>query len=128
MVIGYYQEVTYTIHLHNTGTGSTAIDLVDTPPLAYVPGSAVGGIWWDDGARSIRWQGTLAHGESRLFQFRVYGPDPGIPVNTVYTNRVVIRDGAGQTTERTADVLANPATPPPFTGRAYLPIVTRQSD
>jgi hypothetical protein len=127
-VIGYYQEVTYTIHLHNTGTGSTSIDLVDTPPLAYVPGSAEGGIWWDDGARSIRWQGTLAHGESRLFQFRVYGPAPGIPFNTVYTNRVIIRDGTGQATERTADVLANPATPTPVAGRAYLPIVIRQSD
>jgi hypothetical protein len=124
-VIGFYQEVTYTIHLYNTGTGPTSIELFDTPPLDYVAGSATGGIWWDDTARSIRWQGSLAHGESRLFQFRAYGPPPGIPANTVYTNRVIIRDGTGQAIERTADVLANPATPTPVVWRVYLPIITK---
>ena len=65
-VIGHLQPILYTLVVSNAGRNPTSIDLVDTPPLPFIPGSIVGAIWWDPVTRSIRWQGTLEAGESRL--------------------------------------------------------------
>ncbi len=111
-VVNYYEEITYTIVLHNTGVGTAAVDMTDMPPLPYKAGSATGGIWWDDGAGMIRWQGTLAPQESRVFLFTVHGPVPPIPPNTVYTNEVRIADGVHPIVVRSASVLANPGPTP----------------
>ncbi len=133
-VVAYFEEITYTITVRNTGSASATVNLSDHPPLPYVVGSAMGGIWWDDAAGTIRWQGTVAAGESRLFQFRVRGPTPPIPHNTVYTNRVILSDGVNPSIERSVDVLANPAptptatptpTPTPQPLYMYLPMILR---
>ena len=141
-MVDYFQEVTFIITLRNDGNGPASVNLTDAPPLPYKAGSAIGGIWWDDRADMIRWQGMLAVGESRVFMFSVHGPVPPIPHDTVYTNEVTIDDGAHPPFVRRASVLANPwptptATPTP-TGtptatatltptpyRCWLPLIRR---
>jgi uncharacterized repeat protein (TIGR01451 family) len=118
-VVAFNQGITYTITVRNTGGSQATVQLHDAPPLPYLAGSAIGGIWWDDAAGAIRWQGALAAGESRIFQFQVHGPLPGIPPNTVYTNRAMLSDGANPTVEVTADVLANAVY------FSYLPLVQK---
>lgn len=141
-VVAYFEEIAYTITVRNTGSAAAQVELIDPPPLSYVAGSATGGIWWDDVAGLIRWQGTIAAGDSRTFQFRVHGPTPPIAHNTIYTNRVILTDGVNPQIVRSIDVLANPsptatstptatptstATPSqtPITQRQYLPLVLR---
>jgi len=132
-VVDYYQEVTFTIILRNDGDAPATVSLTDVPPLPYKAGSAVGGIWWDDVAGAIKWQGTLAVGESRVFMFTVHGPVPPIPHDTIYTNEVTIDDGVHPPFVRSASVLANPwptpthtptPTPPP-PSLCYLPLIVR---
>lgn len=142
-VVNYFQEVTFTIILRNDGDGPAEVNLTDIPPLPYKAGSATGGIWWDDVAGAIKWQGTLAVGESRVFMFTVHGPVPTIPYDTIYTNEVTIDDGVHPPFMRRASVLANPqptstptptstppstptATPTPTPHRVYLPLLWRQ--
>ena len=142
-VVDYFQEVTFTIILHNDGDGPAEVNLTDIPPLPYWAGSASGGIWWDDVAGAIKWQGTLAVSESRVFMFTVHGPVPTIPYDTTYTNEVTIDDGVHPPFMRSASVLANPqptstatptstppstptATPKPTPHRVYLPLLWRQ--
>ncbi|MBC8449936.1 MAG: DUF11 domain-containing protein, partial [Chloroflexi bacterium] len=117
-VIDYFQEVTFIITLRNDGDGPAAVSLTDVPPLPYKAGSATGGIWWDDAAGMIRWQGTLAVGDSRVFMFSVHGPVPPIPHDTVYTNEVTIDDGVHAPFVRRASVLANPWPTPTATPTA----------
>jgi uncharacterized repeat protein (TIGR01451 family) len=125
-VVAYFEEITYTITVRNTGSAAATVTLSDQPPLPYVVGSAMGGIWWDDAAGLIRWQGTIVSGESRLFQFRVRGPTPPIAHNTIYTNRVTLSDGVHPPLERSVDVLANPwPTPTPGPRYVYLPLILR---
>ena len=141
-VVAYFEEIAYTITVRNTGSAAAQVELIDPPPLSYVAGSATGGIWWDDGAGLIRWQGTIAAGDSRIFQFRVHGPTPPIAHNTIYTNRVTLTDGVNPPIVRSIDVLANPsptatstptatptrtATPSqtPITRYLYVPVVLR---
>ena len=113
-VVDYFQEVTFTITLRNNGNAPAAVSLTDEPPLPYKAGSAVGGIWWDDAAGAIKWQGTLAVGESRIFMFTVHGPQPTIPHDTTYINEVTIDDSVHPPFVRSASVLANPwPTPTP---------------
>ena len=128
----YFENITYTITVRNTGSGQASIQLNDVPPLPYLAGSAVGGITWDDAAGAIKWQGSLAAGESRVFQFGVHGPIPTIPYNTIYTNRVTLREGTNTPIERSVDVLANPAPTPtvtptatPVTHQIYVPYILK---
>ena len=130
--MNYFENVTYTITVRNTGSGQASIQLNDVPPLPYLAGSAVGGITWDDAAGAIKWQGSLAAGESRVFQFGVHGPTPVIPYNTIYTNRVTLREGNNAPIERSVDVLANPAPTPTVTPTAtpavhqiYVPYIRK---
>jgi hypothetical protein len=132
LLVDYFEEVSFFITLRNNGTVEANVDLVDVPPLPYKTGSAVGGIWWDDPATAIRWQGTLGAHESRVFMFTVHGPVPPVPANTVYTNEVTIDDGVHPAFVRRASVLANPqdtATPTPTVTTAlqarYLPLLVR---
>ena len=113
--MNYFQEVTFTIILRNNGTGEAHVSLSDVPPLPYKAGSALDGIWWDDTAGAIKWQGTLAVGESRIFTFQVHGPSPPIPHYTIYTNEVTIDDGVHPPFVRSASVLANPQPTPTAT-------------
>ena len=135
-VVDYFQEVTFTIILRNYGDGPAEVNLTDIPPLPYKAGSALGGIWWDDVAGAIKWQGTLAVDESHVFTFAVHGPVPTIPYDTIYTNKVTIDDGVHPPFVRSASILANPEptptdtptatpTPSPTAWRAYLPLVLR---
>ena len=114
-VVEYFQEVRFVITLRNNGTAPTTVSLTDVPPLPYKAGSATGGIWWDDVAGAIRWEGTLAVGESHIFMFSVYGPVPPISHNTIYTNEVTIDDGVHPPFVRSASVLANPEPTPTLT-------------
>ena len=113
--VNYFQEVTFTIILRNNGTGEAHVSLSDVPPLPYKAGSAVHGIWCDGTAGAIKWQGTLAVGESRIFTFQVHGPSPPIPHDTIYTNEVTIDDGVHPPFVRSASVLANPQPTPTAT-------------
>ena len=113
------QDITYTITVRNTGNGQASVQLNDIPPLPYMVGSATGGIWWDDGAGAIRWQGALPAGESRIFQFQVHGPLPGVPANTVLTNSATLSDGVNPPVEVRVDVVVNPMY------YSYLPLVQR---
>ena len=131
-MVGYFENITYTITVRNTGSGQASIQLNDVPPLPYLAGSAVGGIVWDDAAGAIKWQGTLTAGESRIFQFAVHGPTPTIPHDTIYTNRVLIQEGNNPAIERTAQVLANPAPTPtstptstPEAHQLYIPYILK---
>ena len=143
-IVDYFQEVSFIITLRNNGKAPATVSLIDVPPLPYKAGSAVGGIWWDDIAMAIKWQGTLTASESRVFMFSVHGPLPTIPYDTIYTNEVTIDDGVHPPFVRRASVLANPqptptvtptptrtpteaptptATPPPCL--RYLPLVVK---
>ena len=131
-VVGYFEDITYTITVRNTGTGQASVTLSDIPPLPYLAGSAVGGIWWDDAAGAIKWQGNLDAGESRIFQFAVHGPTPVIPHDTIYTNHVQLQEGANPPIERSVDVLANPAptatatpTTTPVSFQLYVPLILK---
>lgn len=133
-VVAYFEDITYTIIVRNTGSAAATVNLSDQPPLPYMAGSVMGGIWWDDAAGLIRWQGTIAAGDSRLFQFQVRGPTPPIAHNTIYTNRVTLDDGVNPPIERSVDVLANPAPTPTATPTPtltptprflYLPVVQK---
>jgi hypothetical protein len=116
--IGYFEQVTYEIVLSNTGTAPAQVSLVDVPPLPYLAGSAVGGIWWDDGAGAVRWEGTLAVNETRLMRFKTHGPTPVIPHDTVYINTALLYDGVNPPVQISASVLANPAPTPTVTPTA----------
>jgi len=108
-VIDVLEDVTYTIIVVNSGDVPAAVSLVDHPPLPYKAGSASGGIWWDDGVGAMRWEGSLAVYESRVFTFAVHGPLQSVPSNTVYTNEVSISDGVHPPVIRSVSVLANPS-------------------
>ena len=108
-VVGYSQPILYTLTLRNTGRNSTPIDLVDTPPLPFIPGSIVGDLQWDPATQTIRWHGTLEAGADRLFQFRVEGPPPSIPPGTTITNEMTIDDGIHPPLVRTAQVVVDPS-------------------
>jgi hypothetical protein len=82
--------------------------------LPYKADTVTGGIWWDEEAGAIRWEGMLAAGESHVFTYEVQGPSPIIPHDSTYVNEVVIEDGVHAPIVRSASVLANPqATPTP---------------
>ena len=126
--VDYFEEVTFTITLRNNGSAAANVGLFDVPPLPYKAGSAVGGIWWDDAAGAIKWQGTLAIGEARAFMFTTYGPVPPVPHNTIYTNEVTIDDGVHPAFVRSVSVLANPevtATPTAIVLALHLPLLVR---
>jgi hypothetical protein len=116
--VEYFDEITYTIIVRNTGTAPAQVSLNDVPPLPYKAGSALGGIWWDDGAGAIKWQGLLGVNESRVFIFQVHGILPPIPFDTIYTNEVTIDDGVHPAFVRSASVLANPQPTPTVTPTA----------
>ncbi|MEA3334574.1 MAG: sugar-binding protein [Chloroflexota bacterium] len=127
-VVDYFEDITYTIVLENAGPGDSDVTLVDVPPLPYLAGSAIGGIWWDDTAGAIRWQGSLEAGDSRVFQFSVHGPVPVIPHNTTISNEVIIDDGVHDPFVRSVEVLANPGPTPtatPTLRKLYLPIILK---
>jgi hypothetical protein len=146
-VAKFYQEVTYAITLRNTGSGLAQVSITDDPPLFYTAGSASGGLWWDDSAGLIRWEGELSAGETRQFTYTVHGPSPPLAHDTLLCNSVTINDGVHPPFERQASVLANPrptasatpsstptlpvvgtptATTPPDGQVRYLPLLIRE--
>lgn len=133
-IVDFFEDVTYTILLHNTGNAPADTTLEDVPPLPYLAGSALGGIVWDDVAGKIRWSGVLAAGESRLFQYKVYGPTPPLAHNTILVNNAEVSDGMHPPFILSAEILANPAptatptpppTPPLSAQRLWLPLLQR---
>jgi hypothetical protein len=122
--VPFYQGVTFTIVVHNGGTGAADVELLDVPPLPYRVGTASGGIWWDDRAGAMRWQGGLAAGESRVFSFVTHGPKPPLPQDTIYTNRVTIDDGVHPPLVRSVSVVANPGPP---VWKVWLPLAGRRT-
>jgi photosystem II stability/assembly factor-like uncharacterized protein len=129
--VGYFEEVSYTITLRNTGDTDAHASLSDVPPLPYKTGSALGGIWWDDVQGAIRWEGTVEMGGSRLFMFTVYGPLPTTPPGTMITNEVTIDDGVHPPLVRSASVIISgqptgtpTATPTATTSASPTPTAT----
>jgi hypothetical protein len=106
--IAFYQEVAYTITLRNDGVSPAQVTLTDRPPLYYKTGSASGGIWWDDLALTLRWEGTLPAGESRVLSYVVHGPHPPLAHDTLFENEARIDDGVHPPFVLSASVLANP--------------------
>ena len=106
--VDYFQEVVFTIILRNDGAAPAEVSLVDAPPLPYKAGSALGGIRWDDILGVIWWRGIIESRQSRIFMFRVHGPEPIVPPNTLYTNEVVIDDGVHPPFVRAASILVHP--------------------
>ena len=92
-VVGYGQTVVYSIWLINSARSPGQVALVDVPPLPYAPGTMWGGLSWDAGTQSFRWQGTMAAGEIRLFGYSLTAPSVCVPPGTVYTNTLTIDDG-----------------------------------
>ena len=107
-VVGYFDEITYTLVVRNDGSGPAHVTLRDMPPLPYMENSATGGLWWDEETQTLRWEGTINAADSRTFQYVVHGPSPIIPHDTRYWNELVIDDGVHPPFTRSAVVLANP--------------------
>jgi uncharacterized repeat protein (TIGR01451 family) len=108
------EMLTYTIHLHNTGTVTTTADVSDTLPseMDYVSGSAdaSGGVY-DPGTRTVSWSDvTVNPGEDVPLSFVVTATTVETP--TLVTNVAVIV-AEGETLERRAVVLLSPTSPPP---------------
>ena len=97
----------YTLTLRNTGRNPTQVDLVDLPPLPFIPGSIVGDLQWDPATQTIRWQGTLEAGSDRLFQFRVEGPPASVPSGAIITNEMTLSDGVHPPLVRSAEVVVD---------------------
>ena len=97
----------YTLTLRNTGRNPTQVDLVDLPPLPFVPGSIVGDLQWDPATQTIRWHGTLEAGSDRLFQFRVEGPPASVPSGAIITNEMTLSDGVHPPLVRSAEVVVD---------------------
>ena len=92
-VVGYGQTIVYSIWLINSARSPGQVALVDVPPLPYAPGTMWGGLSWDAGTQSFRWQGTMAAGEVRLFGYSLTAPSVCVPPGTAYTNILTIDDG-----------------------------------
>ena len=92
-VVAYDQSIIYGIRLINTGGSGGQVAFIDIPPLPYVPGTAWGGLAWDPATQSLRWQGTMAVGEIRLFGYSLTGPSACVAPGTVYTNTLLVDDG-----------------------------------
>ena len=89
------ETLTYTITLHNRGTGSARnASLSDPLPsgTTFVPGSAGGGATYDAGRNRIVWTGEIRRGQSLPISFAVR-TDPSVPNLTVITNTAWITDG-----------------------------------
>ena len=115
----------YTLTLRNTGRNPTQVDLVDLPPLPFIPGSIVGDLQWDPATQTIRWHGTLEAGSDRLFQFRVEGPPASVPPGTTITNQMTIDDGVHPPLVRAAQVVVGSAmTSTPTGTTTATPIAT----
>jgi len=114
-VAQYFQNVAYTITLRNEGDLGASVTITDTPPMAYKDGTASGGLWWDDAAGALRWQGEVAAGAERVLSFLVRGPTPIIAHGSLLVNDVVIDDGVHAPFVRSASVLANPWPTPTLT-------------
>ncbi len=144
-VVGHLQPIMYTLTLRNTGRNPTQVDLVDLPPLPFIPGSIVGDLQWDPATQTIRWQGTLEAGSDRLFQFRVEGPPASVPSGAIITNEMTLSDGVHPPLVRSAEVVVDasitwtpistrtptPSTTPTATATPtrvglYLPLIFRQ--
>ncbi len=102
------RRILYNILLINRGGSQGQVALVDVPPLSYVPGSAWGGLWWDDGTQSLRWQGNMAVGEVRNFGYILVGPSTCDQPGTVYTNTLTIDDGYHPPFVRSVQVVVDP--------------------
>jgi uncharacterized repeat protein (TIGR01451 family) len=106
--VDYFQDITYTITLNNTGNAAATVKLTNVLSLPYQDSSATGGIWWDETANAMKWEGSLAANEARVFTFRVQGPNPIVPHNTTFVNEVIIEDGIHAPIVRSVPIIANP--------------------
>ncbi len=135
-VVGYGQTIVYSIWLINSARSPGQVALVDVPPLPYVPGTMWGGLSWEAGTQSFRWQGTMAAGEIRLFGYSLTAPSVCVPPGTVYTNTLTIDDGYHPPFVRSVQVVVaagptpwascTPTIPPTATGTS-TPTITPTS-
>ena len=140
--MSYEQTILYNISLRNTGA-EAQINLVDVPPLPYVPNSAWGGLWWDAGTQTLQWQGSLERNAGRLFGYRLASPSVCVPPGTIFTNTLTIDDGYHPPFVRSAQVVVDPGPTPGRRARPrqrprqplrrcrrvvhrYLPLILRQ--
>ena len=99
------EELTYTVHLQNSGTADTTAGVVDQLPaeVDYVADSASGGGVYDSGAGTVSWSDVaVGAGEEVLLTFE-------ITVATVETPTLVVNTAtitsSGESFERQATVL-----------------------
>jgi uncharacterized repeat protein (TIGR01451 family) len=110
-IVDYFEEVHYTIELHNSGPGvATSVRITDTVPLllTYLDGTVTGGAVYNAETDTITWSGSLASGETHTISFGCSGPVPIIPHDSPITNQVVIDDGFHAPFIRFVTIIANP--------------------
>ena len=100
---GFGDSLMYTVVVTNTGTATGTASITDVLPVqvAYVPGSASNGAFYDAASRSVRWSGAVAPSASSTITFAATCM-PGLTDNTLITNTVRIADPAGHTFLRSA--------------------------
>ncbi len=128
-VVSYDQPIVYSIWLRNTGGSGGQVAFIDMPPLPYAPGTAWGGLAWDPATQSLRWQGTMAAGEIRLFGYTLTGPSACVAPGTVYTNTLLVDDGISPLFTRSVEVVVAAGPTPvascsPTATRTPTPTVT----
>ena len=110
--IDYFQDVSYTITLHNRG-GLAQVQITDTLPLllTYLPdtlASSAGNATYNQTFNAVLWSGFLMPSETVTITFGMAGPNPILPHDTTIENRVVIDDGVHEPFARAVTILANP--------------------
>jgi uncharacterized repeat protein (TIGR01451 family) len=102
--VGQGQELSYTVHIRNTGPALLAnASLSNTLPLStsFVAGSLEGPAGYDPATRRLSWQGPLAPGQDVVIRYRVQ-PDSALPAGAAIHNRAWLADESGLWLERAA--------------------------
>lgn len=129
--VDYFQQVDYTIILHNTG-GLAQVQITDTLPvlLTYLPdtlSSTAGNVIYSAIYQAVLWSGFIEPGATVTITFGMSGPYPILAHDTRIENRVLIDDGVHEPFGRAVTIIANPwptATPTAASTVTHTPTAT----
>lgn len=129
--IDYFQQVEYTITLHNAG-GLAQVQITDTLPvlLSYLPetlASTAGNVTYSAAHNALLWSGAVEPGATVTITFGMAGLNPILAHDTPIENRVLIDDGVHEPFKRAVTIIANPwptATPTTSPTVTHTPTVT----